>query len=166
MLVAMKTPLVLFSFLLLAALGFWTYPHATGDTLNVCAKNDGDHYFIGDGFKRAVCKKNEKLISWDAEGPQGQQGEKGDKGDPATHGAGNIAFIFGDYLLKTDGTIWIAGSGNVPFSRIGGNLGQVPITVSDIVAWTRNSLIDKNGNYWYIYLGNSQGGWHNFGPLP
>lgn len=109
--------------LLVVGTGFsaWRYTQAAGDVITVCVKKDGLVHVIGEGFKRADCKNNESLLSWNVEGPQGPKGDKGDQGDvgpwgpqgsqgepglPAQHGAGNIAFIEGDYLLKTDGTVW------------------------------------------------------------
>ncbi len=106
-------------------------------------------------------------------GPQGEQGPKGDAGDPATHGAGNIAFMFnGDpaYLLKTDGTVWISnltpGWGGPLFTEITSDVASLPVPVSDIVDWKYYSLIDKDGNYWYFDYHTGPGFWHNFGPLP
>ena len=127
------------------------------------------------------------LFRSNVQGPQGEKGDKGDKGDqgdigpmgprgpqgepglPAQHGAGNIAFIFEDFLLKTDGTVWAADRGNIPYTRIIGNgdgVGSVPVPVGDIIDWQYNRLIDKNGNYWFIGIGSIQNGWHNFGQLP
>lgn len=182
-------------FALIAAL--WTFTRAAESEITVCVKKSGAVYVIGDDFRRADCKKNDKLLTWNIQGPKGdkgdkgdqgiqgekgEKGEKGDKGDqglqgepglPAQHGAGNIAFIFEDYLLKTDGTVWVAGAnpGNVPpYTHVDGinysGVTNVPVSVSDIIVWQYNRLVDKNGNYWFISLGNVQGGWHNFGPLP
>jgi hypothetical protein len=91
----------------------------------------------------------------------------------APSGAGNVAFIYGGYLLKTDGTVWVAGSGGewpTHYKQVDGvnfsGVTNVPIPVSDIVSWQYSGLLDKNGNYWFISTGNLQGGWTNFGPLP
>lgn len=109
-------------------------------------------------------------------GQTGPQGEKGDIGESAKPGAGNIAFIFGigNYLLKTDGTVWVAGSNpgnNPPYTLIDGNnysgITGVPIPVIDIVSWGYSSLLDKDGNYWLN--SKAYGGpdiWSNLGPLP
>lgn len=184
--------------LLIASTGFsvWRYTQAAGDEITVCVKKDGLVHVIGEGFKRVDCKKNESLLSWNVEGPQGlkgdkgdqgeqgEQGLKGDKGDAgsmgpqgepglsAQHGAGNIIFIDGDHLLKTDGTVWLLrfDNGQPSYTLIDGinqtGVHNVPVSVSDIVDWQYNTLIDKNGNYWFISTGNVQGGWRNFGPLP
>jgi hypothetical protein len=179
------------------ALGLWSVTQAIGDAekIVVCVSKAGDMRMNGEG----KCKKNEREVSWNVagekgeKGDKGEQGEKGDKGDKgdqgekgergeqgergekgeqglsAQHGAGNIAFISGNALLKTDGTVWVAFRGNVPFTRITGDgdgVGNVPIPVSDIVAWQYSSLVDKDGNYWFINIGNVQSGWQNFGPLP
>lgn len=105
------------------------------------------------------------------QGPPGEQGPQGEPGLPAEHGAGNIAFISGDFLLKSDGTVWVAGAiPNNTYIRVDGvnysGVTNVPIPVGNIVDWHYNKLIDKNGNYWFISLGNVQGGWHNLGSLP
>jgi len=162
-------------------IGLWTYTQATGSTISICANKTGFVYMVGQGFMSNNCLKNDKLITWNVQGPkgdpgaqglQGIQGEKGDKGDqgdpglPAQHGAGNIAFIWGNYLLKTDGTIWVAYLGNVPFTPEPNWPKSVPIPVSDIVAWEHAFLIDKNGNYWFFSTGSPELGWRNFGPLP
>ncbi len=161
--------------------GLWSYSKAVEGEITACVSKNGTIKII---YENDSCNQNETLLTWNIQGPkgdkgdkgdqgeQGAQGEKGDKGDPGTpaqHGAGNIAFIFEDYLLKTDGTVWAAYRGNVPYTRIFGNgdgVGNVPIQVSDIVIWQYNRLIDKNGNYWFINIGNIQHGWMNFGPLP
>lgn len=104
-------------------------------------------------------------------GPVGPIGHQGEPGLPSQHGAGNIAFIKGDNLLKTDGTVWWLRfeNGQPSYTKRKGDgdgVGNVPVPVSDIVDWQYNALIDKNGNYWYISLGSIQNGWTNFGPLP
>lgn len=80
--------------LLVASTGFsvWRYTRAAGDEITVCVKKDGIVHVIGEGFKRADCKKNESLLSWNTEGVQGpkgdegEQGLKGDKGDQGSMG--------------------------------------------------------------------------------
>lgn len=124
---------------------------------------------------------------WDAianlqqqiDGIQLLPGPKGDPGEPATHGAGNIAFMFnGDpaYLLKTDGTVWLArsiGTWSNPdystgFYQIQGGgdakVADLPVPVTDIVAWEYYSLVDISGNYWYFNRNDDV--WYNYGPLP
>ena len=183
--------------------GLWGYSKAVGNEITVCVTKAGTVHIIGSDFERAECKKNETLLTWNIVGPKGDKGDKGDtglqgeqgqkgdqgiqgesgpqglkgdKGEPglaAQYGAGNIAFIFEDHLLKTDGTVWVAGAnpGNIPpYTRIDGinysGVTNVPIPISDIIDWQYNRLIDKNGNYWFIGIGSIQNGWHNFGPLP
>jgi hypothetical protein len=169
-------------------LGLWSITQAVEDVekIIVCVNKSGTMRMKDE----AACGKNEYEVSWNVRGEKGEKGDKGDpgeqgeegihgeqgvqgdKGDPglsAQHGAGNIAFISGSALLKTDGTVWVAYRGNVPFTRIIGNgdgVGNVPIPVSDIVDWQYSNLIDKDGNYWFINVGNVQSGWQNFGALP
>lgn len=98
----------------------------------------------------------------DCKGSQGEQGIQGEPGQDAQYGAGNIAFIFYEYLLKNDGTVWSANSSgnNFWFER---ELGDVPpVPVANIVSWQRYHLLDKNGNYWRVV----NGVWQNYGPLP
>ena len=190
----MKTKSVITTSIVVACLlfvGIWSFVRAqNAGVLTACVNRTGTMRILDTSKPTNKCLRGENQISWNIQGltglqgPQGEQGLKGDKGEdgekgdtgaqglqgeqglPAQHGAGNIAFVYGNYVLKTDGTIWIVNSGNIPFSQIEGNPGQTPIPVSDIVAWTRNSLIDKDGNLWYIELGRPQEGWHNFGPIP
>lgn len=69
----------------IAAAGLFAYraySQAGGD-ITVCVKKSGAMFMIGKGFKRADCKGNEQIISWNMRGPKG---EKGDKGDPGPQG--------------------------------------------------------------------------------
>lgn len=169
-------------------LGFWTYTQAVANDIVICVKNNGTVRVIGSQYKRDDCKANETLLTWNISGPQGpkgdtgeqgpagvqgKKGEKGESGGPATHGAGNIAFMFnGDtsYLLKTDGTVWLSnttsGWGGPLFTQITSAVATLPVSVSDIVAWEYYSLVDKDGNYWYFEYHTGDNVWHNFGPLP
>ena len=162
-------------------LGYFMVTQAAADIqqITICVNSVGNLRLKGGLLGN--CKKNETELSWNKQGLQGEKGEKGDQGiqgekgeagASAQHGAGNVAFIFGDNLLKTDGSVWWLrfenGIANY-YKRLGDGsdgVGNVPIPVSDIVDWQYNSLIDKNGNYWFISTGNVQGGWHNFGQLP
>jgi hypothetical protein len=64
----------------LSVVGLWNYGQAAGNGVEVCVRKNGAIFMIGDGFKRADCLKNEKLISWNITGPQGPKGDKGDQG--------------------------------------------------------------------------------------
>ena len=74
-----------------AVFSFWKYTQAEGDMITVCVKKDGIMHVIGGEFKRADCKQNESLLSWNIEGPQGPKGDKGDKGDEGKAGQGVTA---------------------------------------------------------------------------
>lgn len=51
-------------------------------SVTLCVKNSGTVFMIGEGFKVADCKNNDKLINIDlSQGTQGPKGDKGDKGD-------------------------------------------------------------------------------------
>jgi len=107
-----------------------------------------------------------------AQGEPGPQGERGEPGAPAQHGAGNIAFIFEDYLLKTDGTVWVAGANpgnNPPYTLIDcisySGVTNVPVPISKIISWQYRSLLDEEGNYWIT--GNTcPHTWQKLGLLP
>ena len=47
-------------FSLALVLGIWSYSQATGNEITICAKKSGLVYVIGDGFRRADCKKNDQ----------------------------------------------------------------------------------------------------------
>ena len=77
-----------------------------------------------------------------------------------------------DYLLKTDGTVWVANqtpnAGGPLFTQVQGGPAELPVPMSDIVNWEYYVLIDKSGNYWYFDYKESYNDrkWINFGPLP
>lgn len=64
----------------------WTLVQAAGDTITVCVKNNGAMYLIGEGFKLADCKSNDRLLSWNIAGSQGLQGEPGAIGAQGSQG--------------------------------------------------------------------------------
>jgi len=165
--------------------GAWAYTKAAGEQISVCVKKSGLVYVIGSDFRRQDCRKNDSLLTWNITGPQGPKGDKGDRGEPgpvgpqgeagqgATHGAGNIVFMHDDdYLLKTDGTVWVANqtpnAGGPLFTQVQGGPAELPVPMSDIVNWEYYVLIDKSGNYWYFDYKESYNDrkWINFGPLP
>lgn len=53
-------------------------------SVTLCVKNSGTVFMIGQGFKVADCKNNDKLININLS--QGTQGPKGDKGDTGNTG--------------------------------------------------------------------------------
>lgn len=54
--------------------------------ITVCVKNNGAVYLIGEGFRRADCKRSDKLLSWNIVGPQGPQGVPGVAGPVGAKG--------------------------------------------------------------------------------
>ena len=160
--------------LLLAVLFMIMMPQALNAAeLLVCVKKNGSMYLVGEAYSRSECRPRDTEMALNTIGPQGPKGDKGDKGDvglqgpqgeAATHGAGNAAFVHENFVLKTDGTVWILNSGNVPFSPSA--IGPVPIPVEDILDWRKFSFIDTAGNVWYFEAGSPQLGWRNFGPVP
>jgi len=87
-----KSQVILIITIVILAFGFWSYSQAVGNEIEVCVKKGGAVFMIGEGFKRADCLKNEKLVTWNIVGPQGPQGPigltgpKGDKGDVGSQG--------------------------------------------------------------------------------
>jgi hypothetical protein len=73
----------------MAVLGGWAYTHAEGSVVTICIKQTGLVHVIGEGFKRADCKNNEQLITFNTQGVQGIKGDKGDKGDRGDPGTSN-----------------------------------------------------------------------------
>ena len=66
--------------------------------LTVCVTKDGVMHMIGSSFKRSDCKKNEQLISFNAQGPKGDKGDTGPrglKGETGATGAQGIQGIVG-----------------------------------------------------------------------
>lgn len=64
-----------------------------------CVKHSGAVFMVGEGFKVADCKKNEKIVTLEIlsgppgpqgpvgpQGPKGETGEKGDTGEPGIMG--------------------------------------------------------------------------------
>ena len=90
------TALIVVIAAMVAAGGFWAYSRAAGDTITVCVQKDGLMHVVGGGFRRADCRKNESLLTWNIQGPQGP---KGDKGDPGVAGASLHLFDGGDQDL-------------------------------------------------------------------
>ena len=147
----MKNPLFLLGLTIFAALGFWSYTHATGSILSVCAKSDGDLHLIGNGFKRTACKKNEQLISWNAEGLQGLQGEqgpagphgekgengeKGDKGDMGEQGPSGEKGEKGD-----KGDPAPKGAGNIAFTCSAANDANYrTVLMTDGTVWSLDRI--------------------------
>lgn len=69
----------------ISAAGLFAYRaySQVGGDITVCVKKSGAMFMIGEGFKRADCKDNEQLVSWNMQGPTGP---KGDKGEPGPQG--------------------------------------------------------------------------------
>ncbi|MDH5264671.1 MAG: hypothetical protein OEX21_07980 [Betaproteobacteria bacterium] len=59
---------------------------ADASTITACVKNDGAMYLIGERFRRADCRANDQLISWNVAGPQGPQGTAGATGAAGPQG--------------------------------------------------------------------------------
>lgn len=71
-------------------LGIWGYIKASEKEIEVCVKKDGAVFMIGDGFKRADCRKNEKLVSWNIAGPKGDKGDVGPIGPQGEKGVDGL----------------------------------------------------------------------------
>jgi hypothetical protein len=105
-------------------------------------------------------------------GPQGApgvQGPSGPEGPPASHGAGNIAFMkvgsLETWVLLSDGTTWmhsVSYPTTTTWSQV--NYPATPMPVTDVMEWDRYSLLDKNGHVWVIDFANAQ--WVDLGEPP
>jgi hypothetical protein len=88
--IALTHKKTLAGFLVLASLaGFATFTVARADspTITVCVKESGLLYVIGDGFRRADCRRNDQLITWNIGGTPGPQGPQGPIGPQGVAGA-------------------------------------------------------------------------------
>lgn len=85
-----RMPTILLAGLIVAPLLFilsWRYTHAAGTAITVCVRRDGLVYVIGDGFRRADCRRGDQLLTWNVQGPPGPQGPAGPAGANGTPGA-------------------------------------------------------------------------------
>lgn len=80
-------PFLLIITSILMAGGLWSYSQAVGSTIEVCVKRNGAVFVIGEGFRRADCRRNDTLMSWHVTGVPGPKGDKGDKGDKGNSGS-------------------------------------------------------------------------------
>lgn len=74
----------------IATLAWWGLAKAEGTMITICVKNNGSVYVIGEGFRRADCRRNDQLLSWNVSGvpgPQGPTGPTGPQGPSGNDGA-------------------------------------------------------------------------------
>lgn len=55
-------------------------------SVTLCIKNSGAVFVVGQGFKKADCKKNDQLINLNLKGAVGDKGQTGDKGPTGDKG--------------------------------------------------------------------------------
>ncbi len=79
-------------------------PFTLPNSLTFCVKNSGTIYVVGQGFKKADCKNNDKLLDWNfgTTGPQGPKGDTGPQGPSGNDGTNGIDGING--INGTNGT--------------------------------------------------------------
>lgn len=70
----------LFGGILVLVVALWSYTQAVGNEITVCVTKGGLVHVIGSEFRRADCKENESLLTWNITGLQGPKGDKGDQG--------------------------------------------------------------------------------------
>lgn len=90
---------------------------ASGPEMTVCVTKGGIMHLIGDDFKRSDCKKNEKLLTFNAvgqPGPQGAEGVAGKDGTsiPCVRVEGNDVYFEGCNIHIRDGSGNTTGSTN------------------------------------------------------
>jgi hypothetical protein len=69
--------LILILVALASSIWIWSYAKANGDEIRVCVLRNGLMFIIGEGLQRTECMRNEKLLSWNIQGPPGPQGPPG-----------------------------------------------------------------------------------------
>ena len=68
-------------------IGLWSYSQAASEgTISICVGKNGLVYILGTGFRREDCRKNESLLTWNAQGVQGPKGDKGETGATGSQG--------------------------------------------------------------------------------
>ena len=72
---------------ILATLAWWGLAKAEGEMITICVKRNGTVYVIGEGFRRADCRSNDQLLSWNVGGVSGPQGPAGEQGPAGNDGA-------------------------------------------------------------------------------
>ena len=80
---------------LVAGLFSWTFASTSDPMITACVKNDGILYVVGEGFKRADCKNNDQLLSWNIGGPRGPQGVPGIAGPVGAQGPQGVPGVSG-----------------------------------------------------------------------
>lgn len=86
--------------LTLVVVGFSSISRASEADITVCVSKEGRMRMIGEGFESSDCKKNEKLMTFNTQGPIGQQGPQGIAGNdgttiPCVHVDGNDVYFDG-----------------------------------------------------------------------
>ena len=79
---------------ILSISGFYAVTKAEIGAITACIQKNGLVHFIGTGFKRSDCKKNEQLVTWNtqgATGPQGPVGPMGSQGPIGLQGEPGLA---------------------------------------------------------------------------
>ncbi|OGI60912.1 hypothetical protein A2641_00795 [Candidatus Nomurabacteria bacterium RIFCSPHIGHO2_01_FULL_37_25] len=157
-------------FSLALVLGIWSYSQATGNEITICAKKSGLVYVIGDGFRRADCKKNDQLLTWNVVGIKGDKGDKGDTGDVGPRGPIGET---GPQGLKGDK----GDSGNLEelgpqakkvtlfVNKCGGWVGEYS-QIMDTTEYSRISIHSNQASATYaLHYSNDGVNWHDQGPL-
>ena|SRR3989344_7671199 len=153
-------------FILVATAGVWSYVKANGNEISICVEKNGFVYVIGEGFKEQKCKNNDTLLTFNVQGPPGPQGPQGLQGEPGlvgptgpqglpgkdgVSGAGNIAFVWFQFVLTTDGRVWFwSPSTNQWVLESQYNIPDPPVPVSNILQWDFYSFLDTSGHMWLL----------------
>src|SRR3989344_6018083 len=81
----LKTLAVIGVVLLAVSLLVWQARAAEDESLTLCFRRNGLVFAVGDGFRRADCRHNERLVTLNLggglPGPEGPVGDKGPTGD-------------------------------------------------------------------------------------
>ena len=138
---------------ILSISGFYAVTKAEIGAITACIQKNGLVHFIGTGFKRSDCKKNEQLVTWNAQGapgpqgpvgPIGSQGPIGLQGEPGLVGPqGETGAIGSQGPQGEPGLSASHGAGNIAFFN-----GTTQVLLTDGTVWS----ISLNG-------GNTKWSW-------
>src|SRR3989344_3942191 len=149
-------------FIFVATAGVWSYVKANGNEISICVEKNGFVYVIGEGFKEQKCKNNDTLLTFNVQGPPGPQGEVGPQGPEGPtgpqglpgkngiSGAGNIAFIYQNFILTIDGRVWFWKSSSNQWVVESQFQPDPPVSTSNIAQWNLSSFLDTSGHFWLL----------------
>jgi hypothetical protein len=127
--------------------------HATGTTIEMCVKDSGASYIIGQGFDKQSCKNNEQLLSFNMQGPTGPQGPMGPEGKSLkVYDANNTVIGYFEGFVQTSQSYTVFNKQLKAFHQINpGN--NPPIAASLSVSTQYYKTTTCTGNSYIDYQG-------------